>query len=110
MQQMLTTMSTMSTLSTMSKIWGIVFNPINTHFWSQNDSFSRHFVTLEGPKWLAMGSKRACFVSFGTSSGLGSFLEKHNFYPFPTHFLSQNNPTSSASLCIPALVVTWQRG
>ena len=31
-----------------------------TYFCSQNSPFSRHFVTLECPNWLAMGSKRAC--------------------------------------------------
>ena len=30
-----------------------------THFVFQSSPFSRHFVTLEGPKWLAMGSKWA---------------------------------------------------
>ena len=44
--------------------------------------FSRHFVTLEGPKWLAMGSKWAHFTYLGTPNGLGSFLEKHIFDPF----------------------------
>ena len=40
--------------------------PFLTEFWSQNSPFSRHFVTLEGPKWLAMGSKRAHFTCLGT--------------------------------------------
>ena len=65
-----------------------------TDFSSQNSPFSRHFVTLEWPKWLAMGSKRAHFTCLGTPNGLGSFLEKHTFDPFLTHFLSQNNPFS----------------
>ena len=34
-------------------------NTFLTHFWSQNNQFSRHFMALEGPKWLAMGSKWA---------------------------------------------------
>ena len=43
-----------------------IFDPFLTDFWSQNSPFSRHFVTLEGPKWLAMGSKWARFFCLGT--------------------------------------------
>ena len=71
-----------------------IFDPFLTDFWSQNNPFSRHFVTLEGPKWLAMGSKRAHFTCLCTPNGLGSFLEKHIFDPFLTHFWSQNSPFS----------------
>ena len=39
-----------------------------------------------------MGSKWAHFTCLGTPNGLGSFLEKHIFDPFWTHFLSQNSP------------------
>ena len=39
-------------------------------------------MTLEGPKWLAMGSKRVHFTCLCTPNGLGSFLEKHIFDPF----------------------------
>ena len=68
-----------------------VFDPFLTDFLSQNSPFSRHFVSVEWPKWLAMGSKRAHFICLGTPNGLGSFLEKHIFDPFlvpkqPTHF------------------------
>ena len=42
-------------------------------------------MTLEGPKWLAMGSKRAHFTCLCTSNSLGSFLGKHIFDPFLTH-------------------------
>ena len=49
-------------------------------------------MSLEGPKWLAMGSKGAHFTCLGTPNGRGSFLEKHFFDPFLTHFLSQNSP------------------
>ena len=59
-----------------------IFDPFLTDFWSQNNPFSRHFVTLEGPKWLAMGSKGAHFICFCSPSGLESFLEKHIFDPF----------------------------
>ena len=71
-----------------------IFNPFLTHFWSQNNPFSRHFVILEGPKWFAMGSKWAHFTCLGTPNDLGSFLEKHIFDPFLTHFWSQNNAFS----------------
>ena len=68
-----------------------IFDLFLTNFWSQNSPFSRHSVTLEGPKWIAMGSKRAHFTCLCTPNGLGSFLEKHTFDPFLTHFLSQNS-------------------
>ena len=58
------------------------FDPFLTQFWSQNSPFSRHFVTVEWPKWLAMRSKWAHFSCLGTSNGLGSFLEKPIFDPF----------------------------
>ena len=57
-------------------------NTFLTHFWSQNNPFLRHVVTLEGPKWLAMGSKWAHFTCLRTPNGLGSFLGKHIFDPF----------------------------
>ena len=59
-----------------------IFDLCLTNFWSQNTPFSRHFVTLEWPKWLAMGSKRAHFTCLCTPNGLGLFLEKHVFDPF----------------------------
>ena len=59
-----------------------IFDPFLTDFWSQNSPFSRHFVTLEWPKWFAMGSKRAHFTCLCTPNGLGSFLGKHIFDPF----------------------------
>ena len=71
-----------------------IFDPFLTQFLSLNSPFSRHFVTLEWPKWLAMGSKWAHFTGLGTPNGLGSFLEKHIFDPFSTHFLSQKRPLS----------------
>ena len=64
-----------------------IFDPFLTNLWSQNDPFSKHFVTLELPKWLAMGSKWAHFTCLCTPNGLGSFSEKHIFHPFLTHFL-----------------------
>ena len=71
-----------------------IFDPFLTHSWLQNNPSSRHFMTPEGPKWLANGSKKAHFTCLGTPNGLGSFFEKHIFDPFFTHFLSQNNPFS----------------
>ena len=70
------------------------FDPFLTDLWSQNSRFSRHFVTLEGPKWLAMGWKWSHFTCLCTPNGLGSFLEKHIVDPFLTHFWSQNDPFS----------------
>ena len=71
-----------------------IFDPFLTHFLSQNSPFSRHFVNVEWPKWLAMGSKWAHFTCFGTPNVSRSFLEKHIFDPFLTHFLIQNSPFS----------------
>ena len=71
-----------------------ILGPFLTHFWSQNNPFSRDFVILEGRKKLVMGSKWAHFTCLGTPNGLGSFLEKHIFDPFLTHFVSQNTPFS----------------
>ena len=59
-----------------------IFDTFLTDFWSQNSPFSRHFVTVEWPKWPAMGSKWAHFTGLCTPNGLGSFLEKHAFGPF----------------------------
>ena len=40
-----------------------IFDLFLMHFLSQNNNpFSTHFVTLEGPKWLAKGSKWAHFT------------------------------------------------
>ena len=61
------------------------------HFWLQNNPFSRHSVTLQWPKWLDMGSKRAHFTCSGTPNSLVSFLEKHFFDPFLNDFWSQNS-------------------
>ena len=71
-----------------------IFDPFFAHFLSLNSCFSRHFVRREGPKWLAMGSKRAHFTCLGTPNGLESFLEKHIFDPFLTLFLSHSCPCS----------------
>ena len=43
-----------------------------------------------------MGSKRAHFTCLCTPNGLGSFLEKHFFDPFLTHFLVAKQPIFKA--------------
>ena len=53
-------------------------------------------MTLEGPKWLAMGAKRAHFIGLCTPNGLGSFLEKSFFDPFSPDFLVPNQPIFKA--------------
>ena len=63
-----------------------IFDPFLTDFLSQNIPFSRHFVTVPWPKWLAMGSKWAYFIRLCTPNGLRSFLEEHIFNAFLTHF------------------------
>ena len=50
-------------------------NTFLTHFSSQNNPFSRQFVTLKEPKWLAMGPKWGHF----TPNGLGSFFGSTHF-------------------------------
>ena len=71
-----------------------IFHPFLTLFLSQKSPFSRHFVTLEWPKWLAVGSKWAHLTCFGTPNGLGLFLGNSIFDPLLTHFLSRNSPFS----------------
>ena len=56
-----------------------IFDPFLTGFWLQNNAFSRHSVTLEGPKWRAMGSKGAHFTCWCTPNGLESFFGKTHF-------------------------------
>ena len=53
-------------------------------------------MTLEWPKWLAVGSKWAHFTCLGTPNGVGSFLEKHFFDPFLSHFLVAKQPIFKA--------------
>ena len=65
-----------------------------THFWSQNDPFSRHFGIFHGPMSLTTGSKLAKNTCLSIPNGPGSLLEKCIFDPFLTHFWSQNDPFS----------------
>ena len=71
-----------------------VFDPFLTHFWSQNDPFSRHFGIFHGPKRVTTGSKWAKTTCLSIPNRPGSLLEKHVFHPFLTHFWSQNGPFS----------------
>ena len=64
-----------------------ICDPFLTDVWMQNNPFSSQFLTLEGPKWLAMGSKWAHFTCFGTPNGLGQCWEEHILNPFLLHFL-----------------------
>ena len=56
-----------------------IFDPFVTQFWSQNNPFLRHFVTLEWPNLLNMGSKWAHYTCLATQNGLGSFFRKTHF-------------------------------
>ena len=64
------------------------FDPFLTHFWSQNDPFSRHFGTFHGPKLVTTGSKWAKNTCLSIPNGPGSLMEKCVFDPFLTHFWS----------------------
>ena len=55
---------------------------------------SRHFVTLDGPKLLTMGSKWAHFTCLCAPNGLVIILEKRVFNPFLTYFWSPKSPFS----------------
>ena len=57
-----------------------VFDPFLTHFWSQNDPFSRHFGIFHGPKHATTGSKVAKNTCLSIPSGLGTTLEKMIFF------------------------------
>ena len=95
------------------------FDPFLTQFWSQNNPFSKHLVTLEGPNgvkkgsllrhhifkafcdygepnWFSMGSKRAHFTCLGTPNGLVSFLETHISDAFLTLCLFRKKPIFKA--------------
>ena len=71
-----------------------VFDPLVTHFWSQNNPFSRHTGIFHGPKPVPMGWKWARNTCLSIPNGPVSLLEKRVFDPFLTHFWSQNNPFS----------------
>ena len=57
-----------------------VFDPFWTHFWSQNDPFSRHFGIFHGPKRVTTGSKLAKITCLSIPSGLGTILENMIFF------------------------------
>ena len=70
------------------------FSPIFDPFFIAKQPIFKAFCDLEGPKWLAMGSKWAHFTCLGTPNGPGSFLEKPILDPFLTQFISLNSPLS----------------
>ena len=57
-----------------------VFDPILTHFWSQNGPFSRHFWIFHGPKRVTTSSKRPKNTCLGIPCGLGTTLKKIIFF------------------------------
>ena len=57
-----------------------VFDPVFTHFWSQNSPFSRLLGIFRGPKRVTAGSKRARNTCLSILSGLGTTLEKMIFF------------------------------
>ena len=71
-----------------------IFDPIFTHFGSQNDPFSRHFGIFNGPICVTTGSKRCKNTCLSIPNGLGSLLEKCFFDPFLTRYWSQSGPFS----------------
>ena len=58
----------------------LVFDPFSTHFWSQNNPFSRHFGIFRGPKHATTCSKRPKNTCLSIPSGLGTTLEKIIFF------------------------------
>ena len=73
-----------------------IFGPFLTHFWSQNNPFSKAFCDFGVAKVTCNGLKRGSIHLFVHPNGLGSFLEKHIFDPFLTHFWSQTTHFSKA--------------
>ena len=69
-----------------------VFDPFLTHFWSQNDPFSRHFGIFHGPKPVTMGSKWTNNTCLSIPNDPGSLLVKCVFDPF----LDSNRPIFKA--------------
>ena len=57
-----------------------VFDPFLTHCWSQNGPFSRHFGIFHGSKRASRGSKWPKNTCLSIPSGLGTTLEKINFF------------------------------
>ena len=71
-------------------------NTFWTHFWSQNDSFSRHFGIFHGPKCVTRGSKWAKATCLSIPNGPASLVEKCIFGPFLTQFLVPKRPIFKA--------------
>ena len=63
-----------------------VFDPILTHFSSQNGPFSRHIGVFLGPKPVPIGSKWSKNTSMSVANGPGLLLGKCVFDQFLTHY------------------------
>ena len=57
-----------------------VFAPFLTHFWSPNGPFLKHFGMFHRIKHVTAGSKRAKNICLRSLNGLGTTLEKMNFF------------------------------
>ena len=57
-----------------------IFDPVWTHFLSQNSPFSRHFGISRRPKRATTSSKRAKNTCLGIPCGPGSFFTKSIFF------------------------------
>ena len=57
-----------------------VSDPFLTHCWSQNGPFSRNLGIFHGPKRATTGSKRPKNTCLSIPRGLGTTLEKINFF------------------------------
>ena len=79
-----------------------VFDPFLTHCWSQNGPFSRHFGIFHGPKRATTGSKRPKNTCLSIPSGLGTTLEKINFFATGTLVDPPLAPTVRGLGCPPA--------
>ena len=79
-----------------------VFDPFLTHFWSQNDPFSRHFGIFRGPKRATTGSKRPKNTFLSIPSGLRKTLEKIIFFAPGTLVYPPLAPTVRGLCCSPA--------
>ena len=79
-----------------------VFDPLLTHFWSQNDPFSRHFGIFHGPKRATTSSKRAKNTCLSIPNGLGTAMKKIIFFAPGTPVDPPLAPTVRGPGCPPA--------
>ena len=89
-----------------------VFDPFLTHFWSQNDPFSRHFGIFHGPKRVTTGSKWGKNTCLTIPSGLGTTMEKMIFFAPGTLVDPPLAPTRGRGLAGPPAAPSdhWYRG